>query len=177
MTSPRYPAASIALHWLMLLLLVGVYAAIELHDAFPDGSPAYERLETLHFMLGLSVLLLVLVRLSLRARFTAPPVSPTPPAWQRTTARIVHGLLYALMLGMPIGGWLMLSAKGEAVPFFGLTLPPLVAPDEHLAHLIEEVHETVGVAGYWLIGLHALAALAHHYIVRDDTLRRMLPGR
>ncbi|NBU25533.1 MAG: cytochrome b [Gammaproteobacteria bacterium] len=177
MDARRYPPASILLHWLMLVLLAGVYAAIELHDEFPDGSPAYERLETLHFMLGLSVLLLVVVRLALRSRFTAPPITPAPPAWQRTASKVVHGLLYALMLGMPIGGWLMLSAKGEAVPFFGLTLPPLVAPDKDLAHLIEEIHETVGVAGYWLIGLHALAALAHHYIVRDDTLRRMLPGR
>ena len=60
---------------------------------------------------------------------------------------------------------------------FGLELPPLVAPDRDLARLIHDIHETVGIAGYWLIGLHALAALVHHYVVRDDTLRRMLPGR
>lgn len=177
MDTRRYPSASILLHWLMLALLAGVYAAIELHDEFPDGSPTYERLETLHFMLGLTVLLLVILRLVLRSRFTAPPIQPAPPAWQRTASKVVHGLLYALMLGMPIGGWLMLSAAGKPIPFFGLELPPLIAPDKGLAELIHEVHETVGVAGYWLIGLHALAALAHHYIVRDDTLRRMLPGR
>ena len=79
------------------------------------------------------------------------------------------------MIGMPIGGWLMLSAKGEAIPFYGLTLPALVSPNEELAELIEEIHETVGVAGYYLIGLHALAALLHHYLIRDNTLQRMLP--
>lgn len=177
MHTPRYPAASIALHWLMLVLLACVYAAIELHDEFPDGSPTYERLETLHFMLGLTVLLLVVLRLALRARYTAPPISPAPPVWQRRLSRAVHALLYALMLGMPLGGWLMLSAAGKPIPFFGLELPPLVAPDRDLARLIHDIHETVGIAGYWLIGLHALAALVHHYVVRDDTLRRMLPGR
>jgi len=80
-----------------------------------------------------------------------------------------------LMIGMPIGGWLMLSAKGETIPFYGLTLPALLSPNEELAELIEEIHETVGVTGYYLIGLHTLAALVHHYLIRDNTLQRMLP--
>lgn len=171
----RYPSASIFMHWLMLILLAGVYAMIELHDEFPDGSPTYELLETWHYMLGLTVFLLVGVRLVLRSGYTAPPIEPLPPAWQRGLSRLVHGLLYALMIGMPIGGWLMLSAKGEAIPFYGLTLPALVSPNEELAELIEEIHETIGVAGYYLIALHALAALLHHYLIRDNTLQRMLP--
>ena len=80
------------------------------------------------------------------------------------------------MIGMPIGGWLILSAEGDPVPFFGLELPALVSPDKALAEQIEEIHETVGTIGYWLIGLHALAALYHHYVKRDNTLRRMLGG-
>ena len=77
-------------------------------------------------------------------------------------------------LSVPLGGWLILSAEGDPVPFFGLTLPPLVAPDKELAETIEEIHETAGTAGYWLIGLHAAGALFHHYVVRDNTLLRML---
>jgi cytochrome b561 len=78
---------------------------------------------------------------------------------------------------MPLLGWLMMSAKGKAVPFFGLQLPALIAPDKALAHNFEDIHEAVGVIGYYLIGLHAGAALFHHYLMRDNTLRRMLPGR
>jgi len=171
----RYPSAAIFMHWLMLILLAGAYAMIELHDEFPDGSPTYELLETWHYMLGLTVFVLVGLRLVLRSRYTAPPIYPLPPAWQHRLSRLVHGLLYALMIGMPIGGWLMLSAKGETIPLYGLTLPALVTPNEDLAELIEEIHETIGLAGYYLIGLHALAALSHHYLIRDNTLQRMLP--
>ncbi|MBM4234609.1 MAG: cytochrome b [Gammaproteobacteria bacterium] len=171
----RYPSAAIFMHWLMLILLAGAYAMIELHDEFPDGSPTYELLETWHYMLGLTVFVLVGLRLVLRSRYTAPPIYPLPPAWQHRLSRLVHGLLYALMIGMPIGGWLMLSAKGETIPFYGLTLPALVPPNEDLAELIEEIHETIGLTGYYLIGLHALAALSHHYLIRDNTLQRMLP--
>jgi len=171
----RYPSAAIFMHWLMLILLAGAYAMIELHDEFPDGSPTYELLETWHYMLGLTVFVLVGLRLVLRSRYTAPPIYPLPPAWQHRLSRLVHGLLYALMIGMPIGGWLMLSAKGETIPFYGLTLPALVPPNEDLAELIEEIHEITGLTGYYLIGLHALAALSHHYLIRDNTLQRMLP--
>ena len=172
----RYGKATIFLHWFMLAQLAAVYACIELHSLFPDGSETYELLETWHFMLGLSVFVLVWLRLAARRAGGTPPITPAPAAWQDWSAKLVHIALYGLMIGMPIGGWLMLSAKGEAVPFFGLTLPPLVGPNEELAELIEEVHETAGKAGYGLIALHAAAALFHHYVQRDNTLRRMWRG-
>ncbi len=81
------------------------------------------------------------------------------------------------MLGMPLMGWVILSAEGKDIPFFGLTLPPLVGVNEALAHDVEEIHEAVGEAGYWLIGLHAAAGLFHHYLLKDNTLLRMLPSR
>jgi len=81
------------------------------------------------------------------------------------------------MLAMPLLGWLILSSADATIPFYGLELPALVAPDKALAEQIEEVHETIGTIGYFLIGLHALAALFHHYVVKDNTLRRMLPGK
>jgi hypothetical protein len=83
---------------------------------------------------------------------------------------------YALMIGIPIGGSLILSVEGDPVPFWGLTLPPLVALNDRLAELIEEIQETVGTAGYWLISLHAAAAPFQHYFMRDNTQRRMLDG-
>jgi len=171
----RFGALSIALHWLMALLIVAVYACMELHEFFPEGSALRAGLKTWHYMLGLSVLLLVVLRIVARLAGTAPPITPAPPLWQARLAGLIHLALYALMIGMPIVGWLTLSAGGEPIPFFGIELPPLVAADEAWADWIKEIHETGASVGYFLIGGHALAALFHHYFVRDNTLRRMLP--
>lgn len=173
----RYSGLSIAMHWLMVLLIAAVYACIELREYYPRGSDIREGLKTWHFMLGLTVLALVLIRIVARLAAPPPPITPAPPAWQALLARFVHLALYVLMIGMPIAGWLILSASGKPVPFFGLELPALMAESKAAAERIEELHETVGVIGYYLIGLHALAALFHHYFVKDDTLARMLPGR
>lgn len=173
----RYSRLSIALHWFMLMLIAATYACIELREFFPRGSDLREGLKTWHFMLGLSVLMSVLVRIAARFLATAPPIVPAPPVWQHWLAKLVHLALYLLMIGMPIAGWMILSAEGKPVPFFGLELPALVGPDKSLAEWVEEIHETAGLVGYYLIGLHAAAALFHHYLVRDNTLLRMLPRR
>jgi cytochrome b561 len=104
-------------------------------------------------------------------------MSPQVPRWQRQLAGLMHALLYVFLVVMPVLGWLTLSASGKVIPFFGLELPPLIAPDKAFASSVKEIHETIGTIGYYLIGLHAAAALYHHYFVRDDTLRRMLPER
>lgn len=176
-TNERYGSLSIALHWLMLALLVAVYATIELREIYPKGSDPREALKTWHFMLGLSVLLLVGLRLLARATTPVPRITPTPAAWQALLAKLIHLALYAFMIGMPLAGWLMLSAAGKPIPFFGLELPALIGANKELATQIKEVHETVGTVGYFLVGAHALAALFHHYVIRDNTLLRMLPGR
>ena len=176
-TPNRYPTPTILLHWAMLLLIASVYAAIELREFFPKGSDIREGFKAWHFMLGLSVLALVLVRIAFRLMKTAPAIIPAPPRWQRLASRGVHLALYGLMIGMPLADWTILSAKGAPIPFFGLTLPPLIQPDKAFGTWLQEMHATAGTVGYWLIGLHAAAALAHHYMRKDDTLRRMLPGR
>ena len=157
----------------MLALLAAVYACIELREIYPRGSDIREGLKTWHYMLGLSVFVLVWVRLAARALASARPSRRT---WSAALATAVHVALYVLMVAMPVLGWLLLSAEDEPVPFFGLAVPALVGPDEALAGRVEDLHTTVGIAGYWLIGLHAAAALFHHYVLRDPTLRRMLPG-
>jgi cytochrome b561 len=173
----RYGSLSIGLHWLMLLLLVAVYACIELRELYPKGSDPREALKAWHFMLGLSVLVLVSLRLAVHIVGPTPRIEPEPPKWQKLSAKLMHVALYVLMIGMPLAGWLILSAEGKPVPFFGLELPALIGENKDLAKLIEEVHEAGGTVGYFLVGLHAAAALFHHYFVRDNTLRRMLPGR
>jgi cytochrome b561 len=129
-------------------------------------------------MLGLGVLLLVALRLAIRlVAGAAPLIRPAPPLWQQRLAALMHLALYAFLVAMPLLGWLTLSASGKPIPFFGLQLPALVGTDKALAGSLKEIHETIGTIGYYLVGLHAAAALAHHYLKRDDTLLRMLPRR
>jgi cytochrome b561 len=172
----RYVLPVIALHWLTLVLLVLVYACAELSEAFPKGSAGRAGLRNWHETFGLVVFAVVWLRLIVRAFAATPPIMPKPPLWQARLAKVVHAALYCLMIALPLSGWLMLSAAGKPIPFFGWELPALVAPSRSLATAIDDVHEAIASAGYWLIGLHAAAALFHHYVVRDNTLRLMLPG-
>jgi superoxide oxidase len=176
-TTNRFGNLSIGLHWLMLLLFIAVYASIELRVLYPKGSDPREALKVWHFMLGLSVLLLAVLRVYARLTSPTPKITPELVAWQAISAKLVHLALYGVMIGMPLLGWLLLSASGKPIPFFGLELPPLVAKNKELAGLVKEVHETIGVLGYYLIGLHAAAALFHHHVLKDDTLTRMLPSK
>lgn len=176
-TSIRYGSLSIGIHWLMLLLFIAVYASIELRGIFPKGSDPREAMKTWHNMLGMLVFVLVWLRIAARFSGPRPDIQPAPPGWQELSAKLLHLALYALMIVMPLTGWLVLNASGKPVPFFGLELPVLIGEDKHLAKAIEEIHETIGEAGYFLIGLHTLAALYHHYVMRDNTLLRMLPAR
>lgn len=173
----RYGSLNIGLHWLMALLMVAVYACIELRELYPKGSDPREMLKTWHFMLGLSVFFLAWLRLAVTLRSVKPPIVPEPPAWQKALAGGAHVLLYVLMLAVPLGGWLLLSAAGKPVPFFGLELPALVGENKELAKTIKEIHATAGELGYYLIALHTAAALFHHHVMRDNTLLRMLPKR
>jgi superoxide oxidase len=168
----RYSRPSVILHWLMLLIIVAVYGTIELREFWPRGSVTREGLKTWHFMLGLTVFGFVWLRIV--ARIALPsPVRLSEPAWRHVLAIMTHLLLYGLMVGMPIAGWMILSAEGDVIPFFGLELPALTAPDKALAEQIEDLHKLGGTIGYWLIGLHAAASLFHQLVIKDNLLRRM----
>jgi len=176
-TTIRYGSLSIGLHWLMLLLFIAVYGSIELRVLYEKGSDLREALKAWHFMLGLLVFALVWLRIVARLSGPTPNIQPAPDKVQQISAKLLHLALYALMIGMPLTGWLLLSASGKIIPFFGLELPALIGENKDLAKQIKEVHEFVGTTGYYLLGLHVIAALYHHYIKRDDTLTRILPER
>lgn len=171
----RYASASILLHWLMLVAIVTTYTLILLHDQYPHENPKHEMLEHWHFYAGFTVLLLVIIRIGLILQAGArPAITPKPAVWVSVSSKLMHVILYAFMLGMPLLGWMMLSAAGKQLPF---GLPPLLDFDKPLARNIKEIHETIGTIGYYLLGLHAVAALFHHYLLKDNTLLRMLPTR
>jgi len=176
-TSDRYGSLSIGLHWIMLLLLIAVYACIELRVFFPKGSDLRSALKTWHFMLGLSVFILASLRLTARLTNPVDLIELAMPWWSKFLSKLMQITLYVFMIGMPLAGWLLLSAEGKPIPFFGLQLPALIGESKDLAELIKEIHATIGTIGYFLIGLHAAAALFHHYVLKDNTLLRILPKR
>jgi cytochrome b561 len=172
-TTQRFSIPSIAMHWLMVLVFIGIYIAVNLIDVFPKGSDSRQLAKNLHFSLGLLVFGLFWLRVAFRLLGNIPAIVPAPPIWQEKLAKLGHLALYAIMLLMPLLGWAALSAFGKPIPFFGLELPALLAPDKELGRSIMEVHELGGNLAYFLIGGHALAALYHHYFMKDNTLRRM----
>ncbi|HLF95704.1 MAG TPA: cytochrome b/b6 domain-containing protein, partial [Methylococcaceae bacterium] len=112
-STARFGSLTIGLHWLMLLLLAAVYACIELRELFPKGSDPREALKTWHFMLGLAVFALVWLRLAAHLAGPLPRIEPDPPRWQKQAAKLMHLALFVFMIGMPLGGWLILSAAGK----------------------------------------------------------------
>lgn len=177
MLPARYSIPTILLHWLTVLLIAAAYASIELREVFARGSDVREAMKAWHYAIGLSIFALVWLRLLLRLVFKTPDGGMASPRWQAVAGGLAHLALYALMIALPLLGWLMLSAEGEPILWWGVELPPIAGPDEALAEQAEELHEIVGKAGYFLIGIHAIAALVHHYVLKDGVLARMLPLR
>ena len=172
----RYAPSLRRLHWLMALLVLAAYLFIEQRGVFPRGSDGRAAMMQSHYWTGLLVFALVLWRLALRRRHGAPAITPALPAWQAWPARLLHLALYAFLVAMPVLGLLTAWTDGKTlfVPFTHVALPALVGEDEALAHQLEDLHGAIGEFFYWVIGAHVLAALYHHVVRRDDTLRRML---
>ncbi|CAN1511424.1 CybB Cytochrome B561 [Burkholderiaceae bacterium] len=171
----KYGRSLIALHWLMFFLLIFVYAVIEFRVLFDKGMPEREFMKSLHFMFGLLVLLLVLFRLVAR-RLNPRPPPHSSEGWYKLlhiASQVGHWALYALMLGMPLMGWMALSAAGKPIPFFGLVMPALIGPDETLSKQLKSLHETAGSFGYILIGVHVLAAFFHQFVLKDSLMTRL----
>src|SRR3546814_13482296 len=101
----RFSSLSIALHWVTVLLISAVYATILLRENYPTGTDIREGLKTWHFMLGLAVLALIVIRLMARLGSPTPPITPEPPVWQAMLARSPHFAVYAFMLAMPFSCW------------------------------------------------------------------------
>lgn len=179
-TTHRYGIVAMAFHWAMAgllagLVVLGLYMA-QLPDAGFDKTKI--RLVLLHKELGILALMLAALRLAWRVGNALPALVGGLPEWQQIAARFVHLCLYALMLAQPVTGWVMSSAAGIPVSFFGLCcLPDPVAHDEHLFRFLQALHGWLGYALTLLVALHVGAALEHHFVRRDDTLRKMLPAR
>lgn len=173
----RYSGFAIALHWLMAVLIVGLIGVgVWMSDLKP--SPQTIKIYTWHKWIGLTVLLLAVVRLIWRAYRRPPPVPASLPRWQARAAGATQGALYALLFAMPLTGWLQNSAAGFPLTWFGLfKVPALIERNRDAFEWWQDAHETLAWLLMALIALHVAAAIKHHLIDRDDVLRRMLPAR
>jgi cytochrome b561 len=170
----RYGWPLIGLHWLTLLLIVAAYVLGTLLEDM-TLSPLKLKLYSWHKWVGLLVLFLLPLRIALRLADKLDHRQGMTPFEIRASA-IVHGLLYLLLIAVPMFGWLNSSAAGFSVVWFGvLLLPDLVGKDKALAEVFEELHEGSVNLLVTLVALHAAAALYHHHVRRDGVLARMVP--
>ncbi len=171
----RYAPIQRRLHWLMAVLIAFGYLAMEQRNFFERGSAARYAMVQSHYWIGLTVFMLAWWRIAQRRRFGAPAITPALPRLQAGIGGLMHLLLYAFFIAMPIMGvstaWL--DGKSVFLPFTDIALPALLAPNEVWAKTMEDLHGQVGEIFYWIIGFHIAAAIYHHFIRRDDTLRRM----
>ena len=172
---PRYSRVAILLHWTAAVLIVAG-AGLGLTMTELPFSPAKLRYYAWHKWIGITVFLVAAFRLAWRAVVPPPPFPGAMPHAQVLAARAVHALLYALMLAIPVSGWVYSSATGVSVSYLNLVpLPNLVAKDKALASTLLTVHQTLnGVLAVALL-LHIGAAIKHQWIDRDGVTSRMLP--
>lgn len=169
----RYSRGAIAFHWVIALLVI-LNLGLGL---FHDGLPRDWQVMPVHKAVGITVLVLTLGRIAWRVAHRPPPLPATLPAWERTTARAAHWLLYALLLILPLSGWMMVSGAETRRPldWFGLFPIPYLPVGPAAGGLGHEAHEILGYVMVVLVMIHILAALRHHLVLRDSTLVRMLP--
>lgn len=171
----RYTAVAIALHWLIALAILCNFA-LGLYMADLSISPAKLRLYSYHKWIGVTIFLLVLIRIAWRLSHPAPPLAATLPAWQRFAAGISHAGLYLLTLAIPLAGWLFSSASGFQTVYLGLLpIPDLIDKDKAAADMLKAAHWYLNLTMVVVVALHVAAALKHQFRDRDDVLGRMLP--
>ena len=171
-----YDPVAKAFHWLTAFLIIGLWCVGLSLDEIPKGD-LRSQIIGLHKALGVVVLALTVLRLAWRVTHTAPALPDSMPGWEQLGAKLGHLALYGLMLAFPVSGILMSQSGGRDVNVFGLILPNLVEKNEEMKHLFGETHESLPWILAAVLVVHVASAIRHHVVLKDDVLRRMLPGR
>ncbi|AJY10199.1 cytochrome b [Burkholderia dolosa] len=169
----RYSSPAIFFHWAIFVLVALAYLAIEIRG--PKGTDSRAFWMNVHYMAGTFVLVLSVLRVLWRVAGRAPEAIEQA-ALLRWLSKLAHFALYVFIVAQPLLGIMTINLGGKPVslPWLGVSFT-LFGPDAALRPTIKEVHELLGNAFYFVIGLHALAALYHHFVRRDDVMRRMMP--
>lgn len=167
------------LHWVIAALIITQFVLGQLAEAAEEAHQPVRQLALLanHKSVGMTVLLLAIIRIGWRWTSTVPALPSSTPRWQAQASRIAHWLLYLLIFALPVSGWLMSSASAYTVSWFNLfELPDLVSPSEPLKETLLSLHHLLATTLFAVAVVHVLAALKHQFFDRDDVLRRMLSG-
>ena len=171
----HYTATAKTLHWVIAVLIIGLLGLGFYMQDLPL-SPTKLKLYSWHKWAGVTTFLLVMVRIAWRGAHPPPALPAQMPKLQQFAAHAGHLALYVLMVAIPLSGWLMSSAKGFQTVWFGvLPIPDLIGRDKALGELLGSVHANLNALLVLILVAHIGAALKHHFIERDDILRRMLP--
>jgi len=174
--SDRYTYKARWFHWAMALLIVLAYALILSRTQFERGSPLRIFVVQSHFWVGIVVLIMAFFRIAERRRHTPPGITPPLEGILRTAATLSHYLLYAFLFVQPVLGLLtVLIEKGSLpIPLTQLLIPSPFPVSEELAESLEDIHKLLGTIFYYVIGLHVVAAIWHHVVRKDNTVKRMV---
>ena len=174
-TPQRFGTLTKTLHWVMALLVICLLG-VGLWMGGLENNPTKFQIYALHKSFGICVLALVFTRILWHIYSRKPGFVDGMKPWEKLAAHAAHIFLYIAMIGMPLSGWLMTSAKGYTVTvFFTFDLPKLIGENEKLGGLLAQIHLFLGYALIAAIAVHIGAALKHHFINKDTTLKRMLP--
>ena len=173
--TPRYTRTAIFLHWVVGLGMIGTLG-VGLYMVDMPFSPGKLQIYSWHKWAGVSLLVLSIVRLAWRLSHPAPELPDTMGPLSRLAAHAGHWVLYILMLAIPLSGWLMSSAQGFPVVWFGvLPLPDLVSKNAELGEFLKNAHVYLNYTLIVVLIGHIGAALQHHFIKKDTIMTRMLP--
>lgn len=174
-TTARWGHVSQFLHWLIVVLLVIQVTLASIADDLPLGMKKLAMLAR-HKSVGITILGLAVIRLAWRWANPTPALPGNLKPYERVLAHVTHAGLYILLFAMPFSGWAMSSARGFPVSWFGFVqLPDFVPKNKSLYDALLETHETLAWLLYAIVFLHVAAALKHHFMLKDDVLKRMLP--
>lgn len=175
-TEHSYGSASKFFHWLIGLMIIGLLGVgIWMTDL--ENGPFKFQVYGIHKAMGIIVLTLATLRLLWRLRQVTPLLPESTSLWQKKASQYAHVALYVVMFMMPLSGWAMSNAAGYQVSVFGLfTMPNIVSANPKMRTLFGNIHTACGYAAIGLVALHVGAALQHHFLKRDDVLKRMLPN-
>ena len=171
----KYTSLQITLHWAVFFLVVMAYSAIELRGLVPR-SVGRIFIYT-HFSCGIAILALMVGRLLVRLKYPAPPITPKPAALYTGLSHLVHLIIYLMFITLPLLGLAAKYCGGREWFAFGISMPVAADGDEDLEMQLRGIHSIIASLSYFVVGLHAAAALVHHYFWKDNTLLRMMPGR
>jgi cytochrome b561 len=175
-TASHYTRTAVSLHWLVAGCIIAAWFMGWTMTSM-EFSPGKLKLYNYHKWVGVTVLTLAVLRLVWRLTHRPPPLEPMP-RWQQLAAHGGHWLLYLLMLAVPLSGWAYSNASGYPIVYLGkIPLPDLVGKDKAMAASLVQVHGWLAIGLAACVVLHVLAALQHHFIHKDQTLRRMLAWR